>query len=79
MQLICSILSFCSYYQKLHFVNDLQCNKKNHWTIKSLSMMQATKERYNNRGAYIVLEPPDFATPVFHSFDAITPRPKVFE
>ncbi|RWR78310.1 Phosphoesterase domain-containing protein [Cinnamomum micranthum f. kanehirae] len=37
---------------------------------------QATKERYNNRGAYIVLEPPAFATPVFHSFDAVTPRPK---
>ncbi|XXG90226.1 hypothetical protein AAC387_Pa12g2044 [Persea americana] len=38
---------------------------------------QATTERYNNNGAYIVLEPPDFATPVFHTFEAITPRPKV--
>ncbi|XP_058070143.1 serine/threonine-protein phosphatase 7 isoform X2 [Magnolia sinica] len=37
---------------------------------------QATEERYNNMGAYIVLEPPDFATPIFHSFEAITPRPK---
>ncbi|WOL19507.1 hypothetical protein Cni_G28305 [Canna indica] len=38
---------------------------------------QATKERYNNRGAYIVLQPPDFATPTFHTFDAIKPRPQV--
>ncbi|XP_077210842.1 serine/threonine phosphatase 7 isoform X2 [Tasmannia lanceolata] len=38
---------------------------------------QATEERYNNRGAYIVLEPPDFSTPIFHSFEAIKPRPKV--
>ncbi|KAK9284809.1 hypothetical protein L1049_023986 [Liquidambar formosana] len=38
---------------------------------------QATEERYKNKGAYIVLEPPDFDTPRFHSFEAITPRPKV--
>ncbi|CAK9140960.1 unnamed protein product [Ilex paraguariensis] len=38
---------------------------------------QATEERYKNKGAYIVLEPPDFYTPRFHSFEAITPRPKV--
>ncbi|ERN11532.1 hypothetical protein AMTRI_Chr03g44010 [Amborella trichopoda] len=38
---------------------------------------QATDERYNNMGAYIVLEPPDFASPVFHSFEAVKPRPKV--
>lgn len=38
---------------------------------------QATPERHKNRGAYIVLEPPEFDTPVFHSFEAITPRPKV--
>ncbi|KAF8406752.1 hypothetical protein HHK36_008844 [Tetracentron sinense] len=38
---------------------------------------QATEERYNNKGAYIVLEPPDFDTPVFRSFEAITPRPQV--
>lgn len=38
---------------------------------------QATEERYKNKGAYIVLEPPNFDTPVFHSFEAITPRPKV--
>eukprot|EP01018_Ginkgo_biloba_P032235 Gb_23733 [translate_table: standard] len=38
---------------------------------------QASKERYNNRGAYIVLEPPDFANPTFHTFEAVAPRPKV--
>ncbi|KAG0524539.1 hypothetical protein BDA96_07G220300 [Sorghum bicolor] len=36
---------------------------------------QASEERHNNRGAYIVLNPPDFATPVFHSFEAVKPRP----
>lgn len=40
-------------------------------------MLQATEERYRNKGAYIVLEPPNFDTPVFHSFEAVTPRPKV--
>ncbi|KAI3462279.1 hypothetical protein Pfo_018942 [Paulownia fortunei] len=38
---------------------------------------QATEERYRNKGAYIVLEPPHFDTPIFHSFEAVTPRPKV--
>lgn len=38
---------------------------------------QASKERYNNRGAYIILEPPDFANPNFHTFEAVMPRPKV--
>ncbi|XP_043711286.1 serine/threonine-protein phosphatase 7 isoform X1 [Telopea speciosissima] len=38
---------------------------------------QATEERYNNKGAYIVLEPPEFDTPVFHTFAATIPRPKV--
>ncbi|KAG0473872.1 hypothetical protein HPP92_015729 [Vanilla planifolia] len=38
---------------------------------------QATEDRYNNRGAYIVLHPPDFATPEFHVFEAIKPRPQV--
>ncbi|KAK1307331.1 Serine/threonine-protein phosphatase 7 [Acorus calamus] len=37
---------------------------------------QATEDRYKNKGAYIVLQPPDYATPIFHSFEAITPRPK---
>nr|GLL19040.1 serine/threonine-protein phosphatase 7 [Ipomoea trifida]GME15279.1 serine/threonine-protein phosphatase 7 [Ipomoea batatas] len=37
---------------------------------------QATEDRYRNKGAYIILEPPDFDTPIFHSFDAVTPRPK---
>ncbi|PKU87603.1 serine/threonine-protein phosphatase 7 [Dendrobium catenatum] len=38
---------------------------------------QATDARYNNRGAYIVLQPPDFATPEFHTFEAARPRPEV--
>lgn len=37
---------------------------------------QATEERYNNKGAYIVLEPPNFDIPIFRTFDAVTPRPK---
>ncbi|KAK9713391.1 hypothetical protein RND81_06G024400 [Saponaria officinalis] len=37
---------------------------------------QATEERYKNKAAYIVLEPPNFDTPVFHSFEAVLPRPK---
>lgn len=37
---------------------------------------QASEERFNNKGAYIVLEPPNFDTPVFHSFQAVSPRPK---
>ncbi|KAI5319952.1 hypothetical protein L3X38_039660 [Prunus dulcis] len=37
---------------------------------------QGTEERYRNKGAYIVLGPPNFDNPVFHSFEAITPRPK---
>ncbi|GLT39374.1 hypothetical protein SLA2020_135700 [Shorea laevis] len=38
---------------------------------------QATVERYNNKGAYVVLKPPEFNNPEFHSFEAILPRPKV--
>ncbi|CAL1409306.1 unnamed protein product [Linum trigynum] len=38
---------------------------------------QATEERYKNKGAYIVLKPPNFDEPEFHSFDAVTPRPQV--
>ncbi|KAF6150433.1 hypothetical protein GIB67_023932 [Kingdonia uniflora] len=38
---------------------------------------QATEERFNNKGAYVVLEPPHFDVPIFHTFEAITPRPKV--
>ncbi|KAL6526750.1 Serine/threonine-protein phosphatase 7 [Orobanche gracilis] len=38
---------------------------------------KATEERYRNMGAYIVLEPPTFDTPIFHSFEAVSPRPKV--
>jgi serine/threonine-protein phosphatase 5 len=39
-------------------------------------LVQASEDRYNNCGAYIVLNPPDFSTPVFHSFEAVKPRPK---
>ncbi|KAM7258514.1 hypothetical protein ACFE04_014255 [Oxalis oulophora] len=38
---------------------------------------QATEDRYHNKGAYIILKPPDFQDPIFRSFEAITPRPKV--
>ncbi|KAL8550008.1 hypothetical protein ACS0TY_008725 [Phlomoides rotata] len=38
---------------------------------------QATEERFKNKASYIVLEPPNFDTPIFHSFEAVTPRPKV--
>lgn len=45
----------------------------------STSSLQDTEEegRYKNKGAYIVLEPPHFDSPVFHSFEAVTPRPQV--
>lgn len=43
----------------------------------STSSLQATEGQYKNKGAYIVLEPPHFDSPVFHSFEAITPRPTV--
>ncbi|KAG2408896.1 Serine/threonine-protein phosphatase [Vigna angularis] len=38
---------------------------------------QATEKRYNNKGSYVVLEPPNFDNPIFHGFSAVTPRPKV--
>ncbi|KAM0983716.1 hypothetical protein ACFX2C_011226 [Malus domestica] len=37
---------------------------------------QGTGDRCRNKGAYIVLEPPNFDNPVFHSFEAVTPRPQ---
>ncbi|KAH7867481.1 hypothetical protein Vadar_034083 [Vaccinium darrowii] len=37
---------------------------------------QATEERYKNKGTYIVLVPPHFDSPVFHSFESVTPRPE---
>ncbi|KAL9241500.1 hypothetical protein vseg_015608 [Gypsophila vaccaria] len=37
---------------------------------------QATQERYKNKAAYIVLKPPNFDTPEFHTFEAVLPRPK---
>ncbi|KAG0604208.1 hypothetical protein M758_10G153100 [Ceratodon purpureus] len=38
---------------------------------------QASEDRYNNKGAYIVLEAPDFSEPHFFEFEAAHPRPKV--
>ncbi|CAK7357571.1 unnamed protein product [Dovyalis caffra] len=38
---------------------------------------QATEDRHKNKGAYIVLKPPRFDVPEFHSFEAVTPRPVV--
>ncbi|CAN6983305.1 unnamed protein product [Brassica oleracea var. botrytis] len=37
---------------------------------------QATRERYRNKGAYIILQAPDLSDPLFRSFEAVTPRPK---
>ncbi|XP_013624426.1 PREDICTED: serine/threonine-protein phosphatase 7-like [Brassica oleracea var. oleracea] len=37
---------------------------------------QATRERYRNKGAYIILQAPDLSDPQFRSFEAVTPRPK---
>lgn len=39
--------------------------------------MQATKHRYNNKAAYIILEAPNYSIPQFHVFEAVHPRPKV--
>lgn len=39
--------------------------------------MQATEERFRNKGAYIVLKPPKFDIPDFNVFEAVTPRPDV--
>ncbi|KAF5738079.1 serine/threonine-protein phosphatase 7 [Tripterygium wilfordii] len=38
---------------------------------------QAGKERYRNKGAYIVLRSPNFDEPEFHGFEAVAPRPQV--
>lgn len=37
---------------------------------------QASNHRYNNKGAYIILEAPDFSSPTFYTFVAALPRPK---
>ena len=42
-----------------------------------VGVIQATEERYRNKGAYIILQAPDFTDPQFRSFEAVTPRPKV--
>ncbi|XP_024517518.1 serine/threonine-protein phosphatase 7 isoform X1 [Selaginella moellendorffii] len=38
---------------------------------------QATETRFNNKAAYIVLEPPDFCEPDIRVFEAVLPRPHV--
>ena len=40
--------------------------------------MQSSGERFNNKGAYIVLGPPNFDDPVFHTFKAVTLGAKVW-
>ncbi|WZZ00616.1 hypothetical protein YC2023_072944 [Brassica napus] len=40
---------------------------------------QATRERYRNKGAYIILQAPDFSDPQFRSIEAVTPRPKYYD
>ncbi|TVU44113.1 hypothetical protein EJB05_03546, partial [Eragrostis curvula] len=35
-----------------------------------------SEDRYNNLGAYVVLSAPDFARPMFCSFEATKPRPE---
>ena len=42
-----------------------------------VGVIQATEERYRNKGVYIILQAPDFTDPQFRSFEAVTPRPKV--
>ncbi|KAK9995088.1 hypothetical protein SO802_024791 [Lithocarpus litseifolius] len=37
---------------------------------------QAGEERYKNKGAYVILEPPNFDNPKFYSFEAVAPRPQ---
>lgn len=37
---------------------------------------QAGNHRYNNKGAYILLEAPDFSSPKIFTFAAVLPRPK---
>lgn len=42
-----------------------------------LSCMQDTEERHNNKGAYIILQIPEYEEPEIHVFEAVSPRPKV--
>jgi len=56
--------------------HDVECGKLiTLFSAPDYPQFQASEERYNNCGAYIVLNPPDFASPVFHSFEAVKPRP----
>ncbi|CAN6274011.1 unnamed protein product [Urochloa humidicola] len=47
------------------------------FSVPDYPQFQATENRYNNGGAYIVLSPPDFTDPEYHSFKAVKPRPEV--
>lgn len=38
---------------------------------------QAEGKRFKNRGAYIILQSPDYSSPNFYSFEADLPRPRV--
>ena len=40
--------------------------------------LQATEERYKTRGAYIILESPNFDNQKFLTFEVVTPRSKVW-
>ncbi|XP_062191931.1 serine/threonine-protein phosphatase 7-like isoform X2 [Phragmites australis] len=56
--------------------HDVECGKLiTLFSAPDYPQFQASEDRYNNCGSYIVLNPPDFATPVFHSFEAVKPRP----
>lgn len=46
------------------------------YLFKRFFMLQFGKRRYNNEGAYAILESPDFASPSFHSFKSAE-RPMV--
>jgi hypothetical protein len=39
--------------------------------------MAEGEERYRNKGAVLHLRPPDYATPLVESFEAVLPRPPV--
>ena len=41
--------------------------------------LQATEEGCKTKGAYIILEPPNFDNQKFLTFEAVTPRSKVWD
>lgn len=57
---------------------DFYCHSYRQLTDSLLLVVrQASDDRYNNKGAYIVLKAPDFSVPHFFEFEAVHPRPKV--